>query len=232
MPAAGRPAQSIPAVDVTPRALTRDRILFAGLGVVEERGLDALDLATVARALHVLPRTLQRFMREEEIRSVVIDDIFGRLPTVSVGRNWRWRLESWARRMRRWLLEYPGLPGYLEAVHLERDETLGLLDAIVGLLQEAGVADDELFYLASSFLCFVCQRVDGERQMGLQLGDGGPGSPSGDDAWTRLPSNLAEPVSAYASKDAETHFNTGIRVVLDGIGRQGRRSRTRGSGGS
>ncbi|HVX21357.1 MAG TPA: TetR/AcrR family transcriptional regulator C-terminal domain-containing protein [Acidimicrobiales bacterium] len=205
---------------MTPRKLTRDRVLYAGIGVVEDLGVGALDLVHVARALHVLPSTLQRFIPEPEVQALVVDHLLSDMPSISAGKNWSWHLESWARRTRQWVVRYPGMAWYLSRSCLERAETLDVLEVAVALVGQAGVPEAERFNVAHGFVWFVLGRAGDDEAL---RGEGtapdallGPATP-------RLA--LASSVRGHLGTDPEIHFNTSVRVMLDGIAKVARRHR-------
>jgi Tetracyclin repressor-like, C-terminal domain len=207
---------------VTPRRLTPERVLYAGMEVVEQHGVDALDLIAVARRLHVLPTTLQRFMTQERIRALVLGEIVASVPTLSKGTNWRWRLESWARRTREWLARYPGLARHLSTTCMEHDETLAVLDSMVDVMTRVGVPARERFNLAHGFFCFVLERVANERQVS-----------AGTDplTWARVQlraeelTHLAASVDAHVVGDPVAHFQFSVRALIEGIAHQAEQRR-------
>lgn len=199
---------------VTPRALTRQRVVVAGVGVVEDLGVDALDVRSVARRLHVLPTTLQRFMRDELIRSAVMDEIVGTMPLVPRDGRWQWRLEHWARYTRLWLAGYPGLARYLSQIWLERDETLAVLDGLVEVMSAAGVPSTDRFTLAHACFSYVLGRMVHEPALSTVVEPLAHGRIRV--RADRLP-HLAASVDEYVDEDPDAHFLIGVRVLVGGI---------------
>ncbi|HEY5245725.1 MAG TPA: hypothetical protein VIJ60_08665, partial [Acidimicrobiales bacterium] len=120
-------------------ALTRSRIVAAGVVVVSEAGLPALDLRAVARRVNTTATGVQRHIGATELVESVVDEIVRSMPPMPGRGDWSRRLRLWAVQTRAWLVGYPGLARHLL---VDRWHAVGLdqLEDVAGVLDETGLA--------------------------------------------------------------------------------------------
>jgi AcrR family transcriptional regulator len=95
-------------------ALTRDRVVQAGIEIADAEGLAALAMRRVAAALGTATMSLYRYVRsKDELLMLMVDSLFGRYPLPdATGLDWRARLETlcrlqWAAYQRHpWLAQF------------------------------------------------------------------------------------------------------------------------------
>lgn len=132
----------------TPGRLTRERIVAAVTDLLETGGIEAVSTRTVGEALDVHPTALYRHFRDmdELLRDAadrILDGILDGIPggddgdPVEETRTLCWRL-------RRILMAHPGAARVMAAGPSRMPNELALTEALLGLLSEAGLPDDEV----------------------------------------------------------------------------------------
>ena len=140
-------------------ALTRSRIVVAGVAVVSEVGLPALDLRAVARRVNTTATGVQRHIGATELVESVVDEIVQSMPPMPGRGDWSRRVRLWAVQTRAWLVGYPGLARHLL---VDRWHAVGLdqLEDVAGVLDETGLARTQRVMAASTLYRFVLCSAD------------------------------------------------------------------------
>ena len=140
-------------------ALTRSRIVVAGVAVVSEVGLPALDLRAVARRVNTTATGVQRHIGATELVESVVDEIVQSMPPMPGRGDWSRRVRLWAVQTRAWLVGYPGLARHLL---VDRWHAVGLdqLEDVAGVLDETGLARTQRVMAASTLYRFVLYSAD------------------------------------------------------------------------
>jgi AcrR family transcriptional regulator len=124
-------------------AFDRERLIEALLAITRERGLEAVQMRTVAKELSLSPRLLYRHVKDKEgMIDLLVDTILARsMPDLSVA-GWDGKLRGIARSMRQAYAPYPGvLAASLTrgANILEQPHAAAIRSAVMEALSEAGL---------------------------------------------------------------------------------------------
>jgi Tetracyclin repressor-like, C-terminal domain len=141
-------------------ALTRSRIVAAGVALSREIGLSALTPRSVARRVNATATGVGRQIGATEMLFAVVDEILASMPSVPPGEDWLHRLRSWGHETHAWLIEYPGLARHLLQNRWNLPAVLDRLEEAAMLVERAGVAAEQSVMAASALYWFVLGRAD------------------------------------------------------------------------
>jgi AcrR family transcriptional regulator len=213
----GKLPQAAPPVPTKmPRpALTRSRIVAAGVVIVSELGLPALSLRSVARRVNTTATGVQRQIGETELVQSVVAEIVQSMPPVPANGDWSRRLRQWAVQTRGWLSGYPGLARYLLAdggfITAEPDR----LEAIVRVLEETDLTYTQRVMAANVLSRFVVSSTDLDEP--IEVLGGEPSTRGITASKTQRPA-LPTPRARTRSTGADARFAFGLDLLLEGIG--------------
>jgi AcrR family transcriptional regulator len=198
-----------------PRSLTSDQIAGAALAVIDDEGLDALSMRTVARRLGIGAMSLYRYVSNRaQLEELVVDLVLAPadlgVPRASAGR----KLAVLADRVRIAVSEHP------EAVPLllaHRHQSLGSLrwgETVLSVLADAGYTGKRRVIAFRAVLAYVFGALEVEHFGALS----GPGTA----ALAALARNqfplLSETAAHARTVTPEEEFRRGFAIVLRGLG--------------
>lgn len=200
--------------------LTRERIVDAAAVIVDERGLEALSMRTVAGSLGAGTMSLYRYVADrDELLDLVLAQMTAAIALPGPTGRWREDLAGVARALRAALVARPGLTALLTSRGGRGRAGLVLLDAAVAVLRAAEFEPREAVLAGATLGGFVAGSVLREVAGGVAAREagsnatargidiaGGPGLEQA--AW-------AGP--ALISTSSNELFEVGLRIVLDGI---------------
>ncbi len=210
-------------------ALTRSRIVSAGVAVVGEIGLHALDLRTVARRVNTTATGVQRVMGMTELREAVVAQIMTTMPPVPARGDWVRRLRLWALQTRAWLTEYPGLALHLLVNRWDVPAALDRLDEVASLLGGTDLRDGQCAMAGATLYWFVLGSAELDRSARVMGGEAPPPAPgtvvppAADGpavCWPRLGTQVGD----YSTAAVHAQFVFGLDLLLDGIDRRAGRA--------
>ncbi|APY89861.1 TetR family transcriptional regulator [Streptomyces alfalfae] len=212
---------SIPARGRPPR-LSRDRALHTALDLLDRSGLDALTMRRLADALEVRAGALYRyFATKQDLLTAMAERMMeGVTEAAAEGGEGDWgeRLAALARAMRTALLGHRDGARVFAGTHATGANILGYADTVVGLLREAGFADDD----AARALYTVANFTVGhtlEEQAALHPGEERPADPGllRDAVEAGAYPHLGATLPALASGDFDRLFEFGLGLLVDGL---------------
>ncbi|MFC8528933.1 TetR/AcrR family transcriptional regulator [Nocardia sp. NPDC057227] len=188
--------------------LSRAEVLAAAGRLLDESGVAGLSMRSLARALGTGPATLYWHVRDrDELLTGVLDETLRHIE-IPPGGTWRERATGLAVATRAALLPRPALVAVLwrQGWHLG-PVTLALADALVGLIAESGLPEDEVADAYLAVLWFVLGFVHAESQATPTTG------PDADDRYPHLTRYRPDTDPAAADR----RFTTGLSQLLAGI---------------
>jgi AcrR family transcriptional regulator len=200
-------------------ALTRPRIVAAGVVVVSELGLPALDLRAVARRVNATATGVQRQIGTTELVESVVGEIVQSMPSVPERGTWSRRIRRWAIDTRRWLVGYPGLAQYLLVNRGDAAAGPDRMAGLVRVLEETGLDLPERSLTASTLYRFVLSSSDLDESMQVLGGDPLAAQIAGRDELRSAPGLSASGETADRST-VDTQFAFGLDLLIEGIGRR------------
>lgn len=218
-----------PAPERTP--LTRERIIDAAVALADEGGIQSLSMRRLGKELGVEAMSLYYHVaNKEELLSGMLDVIFGEIGLPS-GRDWREAMRRRAYAARAVFRKHRWAIGLMESQEQAGEATFRHLDAVIGILSEAGFSNPLIghaYALLDSYIYgFVLQEnafpFEGPVELKDMAGTLVEAMPEG--AYPHLVRFTREHV-LQPGYDFAREFEVGLELVLDGL--EGRR---RGQGG-
>ncbi len=184
--------------------LTRERVVKAALRLVDEGGVEALSMRTVASKLGVEAMSLYRHVAsKDDLVLAVADLVVAEIDVPSSGTPWREAMRRRALSARDVFLRHPSAALLVESCATMTPARLAYSDAIMGLLMADGF-DATLAYRA--FL-LLDSYVYGFTMQEL--------------SWPRSGSDDAIPVQAEVPPAQFPHFAAVMGVVMAKVGERG-----------
>ncbi|MFI2236916.1 TetR/AcrR family transcriptional regulator [Streptomyces chrestomyceticus] len=209
-PARGRPAR-----------LDRSRTLQTALDLLDQSGLDALTMRRLADAMGVQAGALYRyFATKQDLLTAMAERMMEGVVEAAAtdGGDWSERLTALARAERDALLAHRDGARVFAGTHATGASVLGFADAFVGVLREAGFADDA----AARALYTVVNYTVGhtlEEQAALQAQDGTPEDASvlRDAVTAGTYPHLSATLPTLTSTDFTALFEFGLDLLIGGL---------------
>ncbi|MFG2813448.1 TetR/AcrR family transcriptional regulator [Streptomyces sp. NPDC048410] len=124
-------------------ALTREGIVAAAVAILRAEGLRKVTMRRLAQELDTGPASLYVYVRNtDELHAAVLDELLGTLPPVPAEGTWRQRLERVLTSVTAMLLAHPELARSALTARPSGPHYLNLIETLLGLLAEGGVARD------------------------------------------------------------------------------------------
>ena len=141
----------------TKPALTRDGIISTALAILRTDGLEKVTMRRVAAALDTGPASLYVYVRDtEDLHAQLLDELLGSVPpVVPADGDWRNHLAAALTNYLRVLFDHPGIARITLFTRPSGRHYLALLDLILSLLNEGGVADRDAAWAVDLLLHFA-----------------------------------------------------------------------------
>lgn len=148
----------------TRAGLTRDRVLQAGLKLVDEEGVTALTMRRLGKELGVEAMSLYTYVSsKQDLLDGVLECVYEEMPkTVTIDGPWQERLRSAARDFREVLLQHPNTVGLLASRPVRSDGSLNLLESSLGELRTAGLSIEQADQILTVMVSFTVGHVASE----------------------------------------------------------------------
>lgn len=125
------------------RRLTRPQVLAEALDLIDEEGVDALTMRTLADRLGVVPMALYRHVRnKDDLMEGVLDQAVASVDLPDAGLLWRDGLTGLARSIRTTMLRHPAVSARVIDRPSLGPASLSIGEYGLGVLRRAGFADD------------------------------------------------------------------------------------------
>jgi AcrR family transcriptional regulator len=155
--------------------LTRQGIIDVGLAILRIEGLHKVTMRRIAEALDTGPASLYVYVRNtSDLHAHILDALLASVTEpLPVEGKWRERVKQLLTRYLLVLYEYPEIARMTLTTHLSGPNYLAILEQLLALLQEGGMADQETAW-ASDLLLLYATAVAAEhsiRQSSSQAAD-------------------------------------------------------------
>jgi TetR/AcrR family transcriptional regulator, tetracycline repressor protein len=144
-----------PAPKGKPRDLNRDKVIAAGLALIDKTSADAITMRGLADAIGVTPMALyNHFRSKRDLLSAVAEHIVGAAQFDGHHANWRDQVHHCFEVLRSLCLRHPGLPRLLEIEGVAPACVFAPMEVTLRALQEAGLDDVDsirTYFLLTSF---------------------------------------------------------------------------------
>jgi AcrR family transcriptional regulator len=222
-------------------ALTVDAIVAAAIELADERGMAALSMRAVGERVGRTGMALYTYVPSKgELIDLMYDAVIAEAHrTYDLGAGWRAALTAWAEDMWAFYLRHPWVLQVSQARPVLGPNEYVVLDTVLGIMLETGLAPTELRRLTGALFQFV----RGVAQVVAEARDAAAATGTSDDEWwhtrapllmematdfdTRFPSvaklaraggfALADETVPYQEQAGRETFDAGLAALLDGI---------------
>jgi TetR/AcrR family tetracycline transcriptional repressor len=199
---------------------SREQVLAAALGLLDEAGLEQLTMRRLAAALGVQNgATYWHFRSKQALLEAMADTLLAGLTAgLDTESPWTERITELARRLRRALLSRRDGARLFSAAFFPLPNALAYGEAVIAALGESGLSSRDAAWAADTLTYYVVGHTI-EEQLAVAL----PGS--GHDATARLtgavdPQRHPHMYAALAHIPAphhQEHFDYGLHLIVNGI---------------
>jgi AcrR family transcriptional regulator len=137
--------------------LTREGTIAAALTILSSEGLGKVTMRRIAAELDTGPASLYVYIRNtEDLHAQILDALLTSVTAAPLpGGNWRDGLKELLIRYLRVLLDYPEMAKMAMSTLPSGPSYLSLVDAILALLKQGGVPDDEAAWAVDILLLYA-----------------------------------------------------------------------------
>jgi AcrR family transcriptional regulator len=187
--------------------LSRERVLQAGLRLVDREGVEALTMRRLGRELGVEAMSLYgHIANKQDLLDGVVDCVYAELPSTGPDPGpWPERLRTTACEFRQVLLRHPNVVGLVASRPVSSQGGLELIESALLGLRDAGLDIAQASQALSVVVGFTVGHVANQV---------GSGSPEADVDWDQFP-NVIEWADLDVDPDAE--FELGLDLILAGV---------------
>ena len=196
---------------------TTDEIAAAALRIVDESGVGALSMRSLAAALHTGPMTLYNYVADKEgLEELVVAAIVAEVRLPDPTDDWQQDAYAIASAMWQGVRAHPAAIPLVLTRRMSSATGFAAADALVGALGRAGLADRDQLSAFHAILGLVTGAAQAE--LAGPLTGRRRGSCGTDRRGGRLPVPHIEALSKVAVvTSVEDDFDGGLRMLLDGI---------------
>ena len=215
--------------DRTATPLSRERIALAAMALVDEEGLDALSFRRLAACLGCEAMSIYHHVPSKaHLMDALVDIMLAEvvIPTAQMEPDWLERLRRSAHAFRAMALKHPKFFSYFAVHRLNTLRGVTFIDAIIGILREAGFSDGDAaryfreigYYLTGAAL---------DETAGYAKGPSAA-EPVDNAVIGASFKHLAAAARYFQPQHFQETFAIGLEMLLDGIRRAHEATMTRG----
>lgn len=196
---------------------TTDDIGSAALGIVDESGLGALSMRTLAAALGTGPMTMYNYVADKEgleelVVAAVVADVEVPVPTD----DWQHDVHAVATAMWRGVRAHPSAIPLVLTRRMSSATGFAIVEALVGALSRAGLSDGDRLSAFHAVFGLVTGAAQSELAGPFTGGAAEAADAIGAVAGAQFP-QLAALSKVATRTSVEADFDGGLRMLLDGI---------------
>jgi AcrR family transcriptional regulator len=200
---------------------TRDEIASAALGIVDESGLSALSMRSLAAALGTGAMTVYNYVADKEgLEELVVAAVVADVPVPEPTPDWQQDVHEIATAMWSGVRAHPAAIPLVLTRRMSSATGFAIADALIGALVRSGLTDEDRLYAFHAVLGFVTGAAQAELAGPLARGR----STDAREAAARIGAVAGErfphidALSKVAMRTSvEDDFDGGLRMLLDGI---------------
>jgi AcrR family transcriptional regulator len=138
-------------------ALTRQGIIDVALAILRDEGLNKVTMRRIAEALDTGPASLYVYVRNTtDLHAQILDALLAAVTeSLPVEGTWRERVKQVLTRYLLVLYKYPEIARMTLTTHLSGPNYLALLEHLLALLHEGGIADHETAWASDLLLLYA-----------------------------------------------------------------------------
>ncbi len=212
--------------DSEPRpALTRDRVLLAGLHLADERGIDSLSMRELGRRLGVEAMSLYNHVHnKDDLLDGIVDLVVGEIDLPSADVDWREAMRRRAISAQETFARHTWASALIDSRESSGPARLRYFDWVIGTLRRAGFSVELALRAFSAIDSYVYGF--GRQQLNITAAEGDATPKEMAEAFlSAIPADgfpyLSE-ITEYALRtgyDESADFDFGLGLILDGLER-------------
>jgi len=196
---------------------TIDDIASAALGIVDESGLGALSMRTLAAALGTGPMTMYNYVADKEgLEELVVAAVVADVEVPAPTDDWRHDVHAVATAMWRAVRAHPAAIPLVLTRRMASATGFAIVEALVETLGRAGLSDGDRLSAFHAVLGLVTGAAQSELAGPFTGGAAEAAAAIGAVAGTKFP-HLAALSKVAIQTSVEADFDGGLRMLLDGI---------------
>ncbi len=200
---------------------SRAQLQAAALKIVDEQGLAALSMRTLAAALGTGPMTIYNYLRDrEELDALLVEAVAAEVAMPETGQDdWRADVRAIIGAMWQAVRGHPNVIPLVLTQRVLHEATLTPAEALLRALARSGRSDTELlaaFRTLSGFVMGLAQA----RLAGPFSGDGGTPDPNVAHARQLPPARFPKMIEIAAAAEkagSEGEFQAGLDIIMAGL---------------
>lgn len=202
--------------------LSAERIVTAALDLLDQGGVEAFSVRSLAKGLGVAPMTLYTYFRgKDELLDAVRDHALGHAALTTAYGGWQHQVRTISRRLRGQILEHPCLTALLQQRPLAGPESAESAESLLRALVEAGFNEENAARAYTTLLGFVVgvttlevrlleENRDPERREKVrEIMSGLPSD--------RYPTLVAHTPALRQTVGGDTQFEFGLDLMIAGL---------------
>ena len=207
-------------------ALSRDAIVSAGLELLRREGIDGLTMRRVAQALDTGPASLYVYVaNRRELIELLLDAAIASIDVPALDPpRWREQIKALGRRMVEVMaFEYPGLAELTMAEIPTGENSVRLMEAMLGMMRAGGMEDQAAAYagdLMGMYVTAIAYELTVQSRLGQAADDEEYLAAIGR-RFTSLPAaefpNFAALAPLMMRGSPDERFELGIDVLINGL---------------
>ena len=196
---------------------TIDDIASAALGIVDESGLGALSMRTLAAALGTGPMTMYNYVADKEgLEELVVAAVVADVEVPAPTDDWPHDVHAVATAMWRAVRAHPAAIPLVLTRRMASATGFAIVEALVETLGRAGLSDGDRLSAFHAVLGLVTGAAQSELAGPFTGGAAEAAAAIGAVAGTKFP-HLAALSKVAIQTSVEADFDGGLRMLLDGI---------------
>lgn len=199
-----------------PSRLTRERIVEAGLGVVDREGSDAISMRRLADALGVTPMALYNHVSSKrDLLRAVAEHVLGKVRFAGGHRDWRKQIEYCFRAFRAVCLRHPGMARLLEEADVAPAAAFRPMEITLRALGKAGFDNRDALRAYFTLVSFTLHQAS--YQSRGPFPDLEPSEKIRAERLAGRGYDAIERLSTTADWDFDAAFEFGLALILGGV---------------
>ncbi|HUH70509.1 MAG TPA: TetR/AcrR family transcriptional regulator [Mycobacterium sp.] len=196
---------------------TVDEIAVAALEIVDQSGLDALSMRSLAAALGTGPMTMYNYVADKEgLEELVVAAVVAGVTVPGPTDDWRCDVRAVATAMWRAVRAHPAAIPLVLTRRMSSATGFAIADALIAALGRAGLPDAERLSAFHAVLALVTGAAQAELAGPLTGGSSEAAARIGAVAGADFPH--VEALSKVAARTSvEDDFDGGLRMLIEGI---------------
>jgi AcrR family transcriptional regulator len=200
------------------RTLTREKVVAAAAAIVDERGVETLNMRLLAERLGVSSMTPYRYVEsKEDLLGALADQYMSEVELPGDAMPWDTRVRAVFRSLREVLLRHPALAAIVAVQRVNGPASYRGAEVVLSALDDAGLTPDEGVGMFAALSAFTVGFVQQEIPIVTRLAQHHDRVNAVHDLPPGEFPHIARSAEAFIGRDTEAHFELGLDALIAGI---------------